>query len=226
MTLPLAILASGSGSNLESIAKRIEQGVLDARINLVLSNRPGTRGLERAEAFGLSTRVLDHTAYPDRQSHEKAVIAAIREHGAEAVILAGYMRLVSRDFVQAFSGNVLNIHPSLLPGFRGAHAQRDAAEYGVRISGATVHFVDEHMDHGPVVIQAAVPAVPEDDGDSLAGRILALEHRIYPQAVQWLARGRLHVRQGRVFLDDAPSPEAMESSGGPGLISPGLEPGF
>ena len=226
MTLSLAILASGSGSNLESIAKRIEQGVLDARINLVLSNRPGTRGLERAEALGLPSRVLDHTAYPDRASHEEAVIAAIREHEAEAVILAGYMRLVSREFVQAFSGQVLNIHPSLLPGFRGAHAQRDAAEYGVRISGATVHFVDEHMDHGPVIIQASVPASPEDDGDSLAGRILALEHRIYPQAVQWLARDRLNVRQGRVFLDDAPSPEAKEKSGGPCLISPGLEPGF
>jgi phosphoribosylglycinamide formyltransferase-1 len=226
MTLPLAILASGSGSNLESIAKRIEQGVLDARINLVLSNRPGTRGLERAEALGLPSMVLDHTAYPDRASHEEAVIAAIREHGAEAVILAGYMRLVSRDFVQAFSGQVLNIHPSLLPGFRGAHAQRDAAEYGVRISGATVHFVDEHMDHGPVIIQASVPVSPEDDGDSLAGGILALEHRIYPQAVQWLALDRLHLRQGRVFLDDAPSPEAKESPGGPCLISPGLEPGF
>jgi phosphoribosylglycinamide formyltransferase-1 len=226
MTLPIAILASGSGSNLESIARRIEHGVLDARISLVLSNRPGARGVERAKAMGLPVRVEDHTAYPDRASHEKAVIAAIREHDAEAVVLAGYMRLVSRDFVQAFSGKVLNIHPSLLPGFRGAHAQRDAADYGVRISGATVHFVDEHMDHGPVIIQAAVPATPEDDGDSLASRILALEHRIYPQAVQWLARNRLHVRQGRVFLDDAPSPEAMESPGGPCLISPGLEPGF
>ncbi|MEF8941826.1 MAG: phosphoribosylglycinamide formyltransferase [Desulfohalobiaceae bacterium] len=225
MTLPLAILASGSGSNLESIAGRIEQGVLDARINLVLSNRPGTRGLERAEALGLPIRVEDHTAYPDRQSHEKAVIAAIREHGAEAVILAGYMRLVSRDFVQAFSGQVLNIHPSLLPGFRGAHAQRDAAEYGVRISGATVHFVDEHMDHGPVIIQAAVPAGPEDDAETLARRIGVLEHRIYPQAVQWLSQGRLQVRQGRVFLDDA-SPPAEGSPGGPCLISPGLEPGF
>jgi len=226
MTLSLAILASGSGSNLESIAKRIEQGVLDARINLVLSNRPGTRGVERAEGMGLPVRVEDHKAYPDRQSHEEAVIAAIREHEAEAVVLAGYMRLVSREFVQAFSGNVLNIHPSLLPGFRGAHAQRDAAEYGVRISGASVHFVDEHMDHGPVIIQAAVPAVPEDDGESLAGRILALEHRIYPQAVQWLAQGRLRVRQGRVYLDDAPQPVAEETPGGPCLISPGLERGF
>ncbi|MCF8029831.1 MAG: phosphoribosylglycinamide formyltransferase [Desulfohalobiaceae bacterium] len=226
MTLPLAILASGSGTNLESIARRIEEGALDARIRLVLSNRPGARGVERAEAMGLPVRVEDHTAYSDRASHEAAVIAAIREHGAEAVVLAGYMRLVSRDFVQAFSGKVLNIHPSLLPAFRGAHAQRDAAEYGVRISGATVHFVDEHMDHGPVIIQAAVPAVPEDNGDSLAGHILALEHRIYPQAVQWLSQGRLHVRQGRVFLDEAPSPEIKESSGGPGLISPGLEPRF
>ena len=226
MTLPLAILASGSGSNLESIARRIEQGVLDARIKLVLSNKPGTRGMERAEALGLPVRVEDHKAYPDRASHEEAVIAAIREHGAEAVILAGYMRLVSREFVRVFSGKVLNIHPSLLPGFRGAHAQRDAAEYGVRISGATVHFVDEHMDHGPVIIQAAVPAAPEDDEDSLAGRILALEHRIYPQAVQWLSRGRLQVRQGRVYLDDAPQPVTEEGPGGPCLISPGLERGF
>jgi len=176
--------------------------------------------------MGLPVRVEDHTAYPDRASHEKAVIAAIREHGAEAVVLAGYMRLVTRDFVQAFSGRVLNIHPSLLPAFRGAHAQRDAAEYGVRVSGATVHFVDEHMDHGPVIVQAAVPAEPEDDGDSLAGRILRLEHRIYPQAVQWLAKGRLRVRQGRVFLEDASPPAAVETPEGPCLISPGLEPGF
>lgn len=226
MTLSLAILASGSGSNMESIARRIAEGVLDTRISLVLSNRPGTRGMERAERMGLPVRVEDHKAYPDRVSHEEAVIEAIREHGAEAVVLAGYMRLVSREFVQAFSGNVLNIHPSLLPAFRGAHAQRDAAEYGVRVSGATVHFVDEHMDHGPPIIQAAVPAKPEDDGDSLAGRILALEHRIYPQAVQWLAQGRLRMRQGRVYLDDAPPPVAEDSPHGPCLISPGLEPGF
>ena len=226
MTLPLAILASGSGTNLESIVRRIEEGALDARIKLILSNRPGTRGVERAEAMGLPVRVEDHAAYPDRASHEEAVIAAIREHGAEAVVLAGYMRLVTRKFVRVFSGNVLNIHPSLLPGFRGAHAQRDAAEYGVRLSGATVHFVDEHMDHGPVIIQAAVPAAPEDDGDSLAGRILRLEHRIFPQAVQWLAQGRLRVRQGRVFLDDAPPPVAEETPEGPCLVSPGLEPGF
>jgi phosphoribosylglycinamide formyltransferase-1 len=226
MTLPIAILASGSGSNLESIARRIEEGALHARIRLVLSNRPGARGVERAQAMGLPVRVEDHTAYPDRASHEAAVIAAIREHGAEAVVLAGYMRLVTRDFVQAFSGRVLNIHPSLLPAFRGAHAQRDAADYGVRISGATVHFVDEHMDHGPVIIQAAVPAAPQDDGDSLAGRILRLEHRIYPQAVQWLAQDRLRVRQGSVSLEDAPPPLAEKTPEGPCLISPGLEPGF
>jgi phosphoribosylglycinamide formyltransferase-1 len=226
MTLSLAVLASGSGTNLESIVRRMEQGLLHARISLVLSNRPATRGVERAEAMGLPVRVKDHTAYPDRESHEEAVIAAIREHGAEAVILAGYMRLVSRDFVQAFSGRVLNIHPSLLPGFRGVRAQKDAAEYGVRISGATVHFVDEHMDHGPVVIQAAVPVGPEDNGDTLAERIRGLEHRIYPQAVQWLSQGRLRVQQGRVFLDEAPQSLIEDGPGGPCLISPGLEPGF
>jgi phosphoribosylglycinamide formyltransferase-1 len=224
VALPIAVLVSGSGSNLQALIDRVEQGVLDARIALVLSNKPGAHGLERARQHGLPHVCIPHADYPDRAEFDRAMIRAIREAGGEAVVMAGFMRMITREFLQAFPGKVLNVHPALLPSFAGVHGQRDAADYGVAISGCTVHFVDEIMDHGPVIIQAAVPAYPEDDGETLGGRILACEHRVLPQAVQWLATDRLRLEGRKVRVAPAPVPRAAEMSGA--LINPPLELGF
>jgi phosphoribosylglycinamide formyltransferase-1 len=149
---------------------------------------------------------------------------AILAHGADTVAMAGFMRLLTPGFLARFPGRVLNIHPALLPSFPGVHGQADAAGYGVRISGCTVHFVDEQMDHGPIIVQAAVPAEPEDDGATLGARILAFEHRIYPQALAWLAAGRLGIDGRKVFLKDGGMKKAVLDA--PALVSPALEEGF
>lgn len=228
MALPIAVLVSGSGSNLQSIIDRIEAGVLDARIVLVLSNNPGAFGLERARKHGIPALALPHAGFGSREAFDEAMVLAIREAEAQTVILAGFMRMLTPVFLSAFPGRVLNIHPALLPSFAGTHGARDAADYGVKISGCTVHFVDEIMDHGPVVIQAAVPALANDDGESLAQRILALEHRIYPQAIQWLAKGRLTLVERKVHVTPPPPGQAVPPAAPPALalVSPALEMGF
>lgn len=228
MALPIAVLVSGSGSNLQSIIDRTLAGVLDARIALVLSNKPEAFGLERARKHGIPALALPHGDYPSREAFDAAMVAAIREAGAEAVVLAGFMRMLTPVFLSAFPGRVVNIHPALLPSFAGTHGARDAADYGVKIAGCTVHFVDEIMDHGPVIIQAAVPALASDDGDALARRILALEHRIYPQAIQWLAKGRLVLADRKVHVTPPPPGQAVPPAEIPAtaLVSPPLEMGF
>ncbi|MFP4257917.1 MAG: phosphoribosylglycinamide formyltransferase [Desulfovermiculus sp.] len=226
MSLPIAVLISGGGSNLQALIDRIEQGVLDARIELVVSNVPGVKGLERAQKHGIPTRVVPQSEYGSRQAHDQAIIQFLEDFGIQAVCLAGYMRLISQEFVQAFPNRILNIHPSLLPSFPGLHAQKQAVDYGVRLSGATVHFVDEKLDHGPVIIQAAVPVYPYDDQDTAAERILAFEHRIYPQAVQWLAEDRLSIQHGQVHLDPPQESAVDASSLYTCLINPGLDAGF
>ncbi|WP_243362106.1 phosphoribosylglycinamide formyltransferase [Fundidesulfovibrio terrae] len=224
MALPIAVLVSGSGSNLQALIDRIEQGALDARIALVLSNKEGAYGLERARKHRLPHVCIPHADYPDRAEFDRAMIRAIRKAGGEAVVMAGFMRMITGEFLRAFPGKVINIHPALLPSFPGVHGPRDAADYGVAISGCTVHFVDEIMDHGPVIIQAAVPAYPEDDGQTLGGRILACEHRVLPQAVQWLATDRLRLEGRKVRVQPAPVPKAGEVPGA--LVNPPLELGF
>lgn len=223
MALKLAVLVSGSGSNLQSIIDHIEDGSLDAEIRLVLSNKPDAYGLTRAVKHGLPAVALDHTAYASREDFDAAMVQKIRASGADIVVLAGFMRLLTPVFIQAFN-SIINIHPALLPSFAGCHGQRDAADYGVKISGATVHFVDEIMDHGPVIIQAAVPVMAGEDGDSLGARILEFEHRIYPQALQWLAEGRITIQDRHVLLADADRPRAALSAHG--LVNPPLEEGF
>lgn len=225
MSLPLAVLVSGGGSNLQSLIDRIEAGVLDAEIKLVVSNNPEAYGLTRARKHGIPTKVVVHSEYPTRGSFDREVLRAIAGAKAEAVLLAGFMRILTPGFVNSFPQRILNIHPALLPSFPGAHGQRDAADFGVRISGCTVHFVDEIMDHGPVIIQAAVPAEPGEGGETLGARILKLEHRIYPQAVQWLATGRLSIEDRFVKLAGSQPPADM-SGAGPCLVSPPLEQGF
>ncbi len=226
MPLNLAVLISGSGSNLQSIIDRVASGVLEADIRLVASNRPEAYGLERARKAGIPTVVLPHGDYPSREDFDRALIAAIRDHGADAVAMAGFMRMVTPKFLQSFPGRVLNIHPALLPSFPGTHGQRDAAEYGVRIAGCSVHFVDEGMDSGPIVIQAAVPALPTDNGETLGARILTMEHRIYPQALQWLSEGRLSAQGRKVFLAPAAHPKAFVGDPCEFLVFPPLEEGF
>uniref|UniRef100_I2PY80 Phosphoribosylglycinamide formyltransferase n=1 Tax=Desulfovibrio sp. U5L TaxID=596152 RepID=I2PY80_9BACT len=226
MTLPVAVLVSGSGSNLQAILDRIEAGRIDARITAVVSNRADAHGLVRAAAHGIPALALPHGDFPDRAAYDAALLAAVRESGAEAVVLAGFMRILGPAFVAAYRDRILNIHPALLPSFPGVRGPADAAAYGVAIAGATVHFVDEKMDNGPIVIQAAVPARPDDDAAALAARILAFEHRIYPQALAWLASGRLTLDGRKTRLAPAAIPPADMAGAGPCLVNPPLEQGF
>jgi phosphoribosylglycinamide formyltransferase-1 len=226
MSLPIAVLISGGGSNLQALIDRIEQGTLWARIQVVISNLPGVKGLERAKKHGIPCNVIPESEYPSRQAHDQAIIAVLQKFHVQAVCLAGYMRLIGPEFVQTYPQKILNIHPSLLPSFPGLQAQRQAFEYGVRFSGATVHFVDQELDHGPIIIQAAVALHPEEGPEKAAQRILALEHRIYPQAVQWLAEDRLYIDKGRVHLLSTQRPAAETSTLPPCLINPHLEAGF
>ena len=225
MKMPIAVLVSGGGSNLQSIIDRIEEGVLNAEICLVFSNKADAYGLERARQHGLPTRTLVMADFPDRDSYDQAMLEAVRESGAELVVLAGFMHFLSPPFVRAFENRILNIHPSLLPGFPGVAAQRQQAEYGVRLAGCTVHFVDEKMDNGPVIIQAAVPAFSGDTPGTLGERILGMEHRIYPQAIQWFVEGRLSLDGRQVIVDQSKNQLVAETPAGC-LVNPPLEKGF
>ena len=208
--LPLGVLISGGGTNLQAIIDAIAGGQLPAEIRLVVSDRSDAYGLSRAERHGIPSAALPHRGYPSRQAFEAALIRALRERGVELVVLAGFMRLLSSFFIRAFPQCIMNIHPGLLPAFPGLHAQRQALERGVRIAGATVHFVDEEMDHGPIICQAAVPVYPDDTEDSLSARILAQEHRLYPHALRLFAEGRLEVRGRSVVVhDEAHVPDGL-----------------
>lgn len=194
------VLISGSGTNLQAILDRVADGTLDCRVALVISNRPGAAGLERARRAGVPTRVLEHRGHPSRESYDAALVEALQGAGVELVVLAGFDRLVTRRLLGAFPGRVMNIHPALLPAFPGLHAQRQAVDYGVRIAGATVHFVDEETDHGPIILQGAVAVGPDDTEETLGQRILRVEHTIYPAAIQLFAQGRLAIEGRRVRI--------------------------
>jgi phosphoribosylglycinamide formyltransferase-1 len=199
-------LISGAGTNLQAIIDRIADGRLDCTLRLVISNRPGAAGLARAERARIPTRVIEHGAFPDRESFDRALVDALRAAGIELVLLAGFDRLVTRTLIEAFPHRIMNIHPALLPAFKGLHAQRQALEYGAKISGATVHFVDEQTDHGPIILQGAVAIAPDDDESAVRDRILALEHELYPTAIQLFAEGRLVVEGRRVRVKDGSPP--------------------
>lgn len=181
----LGVLLSGRGSNFQAIAESISAGRIPAGIAVVIGNRADAPGLAAARERGLTTICLPSKGL-DRETYDRQLIAALREHGVEWVVLAGYMRILSAEFIRAFPRRILNIHPSLLPAFPGLDAQHQAFDYGVKLSGCTVHFVDEHLDHGPIVTQAMVPVDPDDTADSLAARILAEEHRIYSESLRRL----------------------------------------
>ncbi len=224
MTIKLGILASGNGTNAQAMIDAVEAGRLDADIRVILSNRPHAGVLERARRHGIPHGCLDQAAFADRGSYDRKLLDELLAAGTDTVALAGYMRMVAPDLLKAFPDRVLNIHPALLPAFPGAHGARDAVDYGVRFSGCTVHFVNNVMDGGPVIIQAALPLRQEEDEDMLLDRIHVFEHRIYIQALQWLAEDRLRLDGRKVFLEPAgrpltPQPELA-------LVWPPLEQGF
>ena len=199
--MKVAVLASGSGTNLQALidsATRAELG--PATIAVVGVNVPGCGALERARRAGVPTFVLDHRGFPSRATFDAALVEALRGHGAELVVMAGFMRLVTGLLLDAFPDRVINIHPALLPAFPGVHAQRQAFEYGVKITGCTVHFVDGTTDAGPVIAQAAVPVLADDDEERLRLRILAEEHRLLPAVVKAVAEGRVSRRGRRVSV--------------------------
>ena len=211
----IVILISGRGSNMEAMIAERDAGRLPVNIAAVISNRPDAKGLETAAAAGIATRSLDHKAYAGRDAFDAALAQCIDEYAPDLVVLAGFMRILTPAFVRRYEGRLFNVHPSLLPSFPGLHTHQRALDEGVRIHGCTVHFVTAELDHGPVVIQAAVPVVDGDSEATLAARVLRQEHRIYPQAVRWFAEGRLRLADGRVQVDGAMADDA-------GLVVPEL----
>ncbi|KUO72912.1 MAG: phosphoribosylglycinamide formyltransferase [Desulfosporosinus sp. BRH_c37] len=185
-----AVLASGRGSNLQALLDACSNGSLPIEIVGVGSDQPGTSALERSQAAGIPTRVFQVSDYPHRQAQEEDILIWMREYRVELLLLAGYMKVLGPQFIRQANFPVLNIHPSLLPAFPGLHAQRQALEYGVKVSGCTVHLVDEGLDSGPIILQEAVPVLSEDTEESLAQRILEAEHRLYPEAVRLMVLGK------------------------------------
>jgi phosphoribosylglycinamide formyltransferase-1 len=201
----LGILLSGRGSNFLAIANNIRSGKLAAQIAIVIGNREDAPGIPAAQLLGLKTAVLPSKGCK-REEHDRAVVSALHEAGVELVVLAGYLRLLSPWFVQQFPEKILNIHPSLLPAFPGLEAQKQALEYGVQFTGCTVHFVDEHLDHGAIILQKAVPVLPSDDENSLAERILVQEHLAYTEAISLVAAGNYRIEGRRLLLNRGNEP--------------------
>lgn len=206
--VPLGVLISGGGTNLQSIIDAIEAKRLDAVVRVVISNKENAYGLVRAKNHGIPTEVLDHKKFSTREAYDEAIVSLLRASGVELVILAGFMRLLSPVLVTAYSNRIMNIHPALLPAFPGLHGQKQAVECGVRFAGCTVHFVNEECDEGPIIIQAIVPAYPDDTEETLSARILKQEHRIYPRAIQLYSEGRLRVEGRKVLVDGLDKDEA------------------
>ncbi|GJD48875.1 Phosphoribosylglycinamide formyltransferase [Methylobacterium crusticola] len=214
----IAVLISGRGSNMASLLAAAQAPGFPAQIALVAANRPEAAGLAHARAAGLATEALDHEAYPDRAAFDRALDAALRRHGIDLVVLAGFMRVLTPGFVEAWAGRMLNIHPSLLPLFRGTRTHAQALAAGVRLHGCTVHFVVPELDAGPIVAQAAVPVLPQDDVQTLSARVLVQEHRLYPAAVALVASGRAVLDGDRVVF----GPGAGLAEGA--LVAPALAP--
>ncbi len=191
--IKLGVMCSGRGTDLQSIIDAIADGKLDAQIAIVLTDKPNVMALERAERAGLKFACVDRKQCADQMTFEAKLITELRAAEVDLVILAGFMRILSPTFVRAYKDRIMNIHPSLLPAFPGAHAHRDVIEYGVKVSGCTVHFVDEGTDSGPIIAQVAVPVLEGDDEESLAARVLEQEHIIYPKAIQLYVEGRLQI---------------------------------
>ncbi len=200
-SLRLVVLISGRGSNLQAILDQSISGELPAEVVAVISNQPGVYGLERARRVGVPALELDHRNFADRPDFESALINLMDDYQPDLVILAGFMRILTAGFTEHYRGRLLNIHPSLLPKFQGLHTHEKALAAGETEHGATIHFVTAELDGGPLIVQARVPVLPDDDPDRLAGRVLAQEHRLYPQAIRWLAEGRLKLDGEQVWFN-------------------------
>ncbi|PCI32757.1 MAG: phosphoribosylglycinamide formyltransferase [Alphaproteobacteria bacterium] len=211
--LDVAVLVSGQGSNLQALIDACAQDGFPARIVAVISNNPGAYGLERAKKAGIATSVINHRDYDDRESFEEAIDQELKKYKAKFICLAGFMRILDGRFVNRWKDRILNIHPSLLPAFRGLHTQERALEAGVRFTGCTVHIVRPEMDDGPIILQAALAVDPEDDADNLSRKVLELEHVIYPEALKLVALGRVRISGNKAVIEKASYPEH-------GLISP------
>lgn len=203
MGIKLGVLISGSGTNLQAIIDRIEAGTLDASIELVVSSRPSAYGLKRAEAAGLQTLTLSKEIYADPMVADEVIATELKRHGVEYVIMAGYMRMVHAPILATFPNRVVNLHPALLPSFKGAHAIQDAFDYGVKVTGVTVHFADDQYDCGPIIAQRALPVEEGWTVDELEAHIHDIEHELYPDVIQLLAEGRVHVEGRKVVIAPA-----------------------
>lgn len=203
-TLPIVVLISGNGSNLQAIIDAIHCGELPAAIHAVVSNRPHAFGLERARRAGIATLVIDNSLYTDRKSFDGALQTAVDNYRPALVVLAGFMRILGQSFVRHYEGRLLNLHPSLLPAFRGLDTHRRALAAGVTEHGLSIHFVTDELDGGPVIIQKKVPVLDGDDVETLAARVLEAEHRLYPKVIRWYAEGRLKLKDHQIIFDGKP----------------------
>lgn len=198
--LRLGVLASGRGSNLQSIMDQAAAGNINAEVTVVISDKKEAYALQRARMAGIPAGYINYRDFPNKEAYERSIVDLLQQHGVELVCLAGYMRIVGKVILTSFQNRVMNIHPALLPSFPGLHGQEQAWAYGVKFSGCTVHFVDEGMDTGPIILQAAVPVYDEDTVDDLSARILEQEHKIYPEAIRLYAEGRLKVEGRKVYV--------------------------
>jgi phosphoribosylglycinamide formyltransferase-1 len=193
MTKRIAVLASGRGSNFQAVIDAISAGKIPARCVALITDNPKAYAIERAQNAGIPTVVIDYASFPSRDVYERALLSAMQQQDADLFVLAGYMRILGKGIVQAFPGKMVNIHPALLPSFTGLHAQRQAIEYGVKVAGCTVHFVDEHLDCGPIILQRSVPVLEGDDEEALGVRILDQEHIAFPEAIRLFCEDRLEI---------------------------------
>ena len=214
----VVVFISGGGSNMLMLAKACEATGWPAEISCVISDKDSAGGLAKAEALGIPTRVFERKAFASKSEHEEAILAALEEIAPDIICLAGYMRLLSADFIRRHQGKILNIHPSLLPLFPGLHTHQRAIDAGMKIAGCTVHFVTEGMDEGPIIAQAAVPVLAQDTADTLAARILTVEHQLYPLALKLVAEGTVRMEDGRAVTTPVANAELAEQR----LISGGL----
>src|SRR3989344_345340 len=203
----IVILVSGRGSNMQAIIEAVRDGRLPAEIRAIVSNEPGAPALEHARSAGIPAIAINHRDSPTRAQFDQALMREVDAREPRLVVLAGFMRTLGREFIDHYAGRLINIHPSLLPAFPGLDTHERALQSGAKFHGASVHFVTHEVDGGPVIVQATVPVRPDDSPDTLAARVLAEEHRIFPQAIRWFLEGRLSVRDGRVLLDGRQSPE-------------------
>lgn len=196
----IGVLVSGRGTNLQAIIEAIEEGKIEGKIKIVISDNLNSYALKRASQYHLETQYINHKEFKNREDYDKKIVETLENKEVELVVLAGYMRILSSYFIKAYKNKIINIHPALLPSFPGLRAQKQAIEYGVKISGCTVHFVDEGMDSGPIILQSAVEVSEDDTEESLAERILKEEHQIYAQAIQLFSQGRLIIKGRKVYI--------------------------